>query len=367
MANDQITSKCPNCGSHLEYDTETRKLKCVSCSSLFEIESLGRGDLDEEEQDYFAMVNELRQTKLKKEMVSSLNCKNCGAHLRHDQNTTSTVCPFCGSSHVIETNNEEEVIPIAGIVPFKLDINECNQKFHKWIKGKFFAPSAFKRAKFALDLYPIYFPYWTFDMECFTDYRAERGDYYYVTVEKRDINGEVKQERERRTRWSFRSGDCRNSFDDIMILGSTNQNNYYYINRVSKFDFTSMEKFNPQFLVGYQGEKISLPLEEGFNKAKQSVQWKIRNSIEFDVGGDEVRILHMHTVYEDVTFKQVLVPIYNGLYSYNGHQYRFVMNGQTGQFTGGAPTSAAKVVALVLSIIGIAAAIMFIFVFLFLR
>ena len=50
MENMQTESKCPNCGSQLKYDPESKCLKCVSCSSLFDIESLGQGDLDNEEQ-----------------------------------------------------------------------------------------------------------------------------------------------------------------------------------------------------------------------------------------------------------------------------------------------------------------------------
>lgn len=283
--------------------------------------------------------------------MSSLNCKNCGAVLRHDGNTTSTVCPFCGSSHIIKTNLEEEVIPITGIVPFSINKKECNIQFHKWIKNKFFAPKKFKDSKFELDLYPIYLPYWTFDMECYTEYEARRGDYEYVWVEKKDAQGNTVRERERKIHWSYRSGSCRDSFDDIMVLGSTNNNNHYYIRRVCKFDFNSMEKFNSKFLVGYAGEKISLPLDQGFEEAKRSIQHKINHSIEWDVGGDEVRILSKHTQYEDVTFKQVLVPIYNGLYSYNGKQYNFVMNGQTAQFAGGYPTSAAKIFVFIASIL----------------
>jgi hypothetical protein len=147
-----------------------------------------------------------------------------------------------------------------------------------------------------------------------------------------------------------------------MILGSTNQINYRYINRVRNFNFEHMEKFNPQFLVGYHGEKISLPLDEGFKQAKQDVQWIIRNTIERDVGGDEVRIINMHTQYNDVTFKQVLVPIYNGLYTYKGKQYHFVMNGQTGQFSGGSPTSVAKVVGFIFMILAIVLVVVLFFV-----
>ena len=146
-----------------------------------------------------------------------------------------------------------------------------------------------------------------------------------------------------------------------MILGSENHNNRYYINKVSKFNFERMEKFNSQFLIGYPSEKISLPLEEGFKQAQVAVQPKIRQTIEWDVGGDECRILSCSTEYSDVTFKQVLVPIYNGIYSYNGKQYNFVVNGQTAKFAGGSPVSGVKVTLFVCAIIAII--VLFIIIF----
>ena len=365
MENNSTNSKCPNCGSNLEYDAKINRLKCVSCDSSFEVESLGTGKLDEEEQDYEAMLEKMKSTHLKKATVASLNCKNCGANLNHNENTTSTVCPFCGSSHIIETNLEEEIIPISGIVPFGINKTDCNSYFHNWIKGKFFAPNKFKNAKYEIDLYPVYLPFWTFDMECYTRYHAKRGDYEYRWVEKRDADGNVRREREREIRWSYRSGSCTNSFDDVMILGSENHNNRYYINKVSRFNFERMEKFNSQFLIGYPSEKISLPLEEGFKQAQAAVQPKIRQTIEWDVGGDECRILSCSTEYSDVTFKQVLVPIYNGIYSYNGKQYNFVVNGQTAKFAGGYPTSWVKIFAVIAAIIIFMATIGILFIVIF--
>ena len=97
------------------------------------------------------------------------------------------------------------------------------------------------------------------------------------------------------------------------------------------------------FLVGYQGEKISVPLEEGFEQAKKIASRKIEDTIEDDVGGDEVRILSYDTIYEDITFKQIMGPVYNGIYYYNGTKYSFVMNGQTGTFAGSYPMSGVKI------------------------
>lgn len=360
MEENEINSKCPNCGSQLSYDPKTQKLKCNSCSSLFDIKSLGKGNLDEEEFDYDEMLLELRKNKLEKKVVESLNCKNCGASLMNED-SNSIVCPFCGSSHIIKENIEEEIIPISGIIPFCIDKDECNAEFHRWIKRKFFAPNKFKNAKYKLDLHPVYVPFWTFDMECRTKYSAKRGDHEYVTVRRLNSDGEWVTERERITNWSFRSGTCKNSFDDVMVLASKNQENLYYINEICDFIFNDMERFNPEFLIGYHGEKLSLSLDQGLENAKELIQPEIEATIEHDVGGDECHILSMDTIYSDITFKQVLAPIYNGVYSYNSKKYTFVVNGQTSSFAGSYPISGLKVFFFVTSIVLFVAAIIFFF------
>lgn len=358
MKDIEVNSKCPNCGSQLKYDTKTKQLKCISCSSLFDIESFKKGDLDEEERDYFEVLRELMKNKVTKEVVSSLRCENCGAMLRHDENTTSIVCPFCASSHIVETNFEEDIIPITGIIPFNIDKAECNLKFHKWIGGKLFAPSKFKNSNFVLDIHPLYLPFWTFDIDCYTKYSARRGDREYVTIRTTDAQGNTITKRECRMDWSTRSGTCHNSFDDLVVLACKNQSNRYYIERVCKFNFNVMEKFNPKFLIGYPSEKISIPVRDGFLKAKDSIKPEIERTIKRHVGGDEVKILSYSTTYEDVTFKQVLMPIYNGIYDYNGRKYSFAMNGQTGEFEGGYPISGLRVfifvviIVLVISLVG---------------
>ena len=346
-------SKCPNCGDKLKYHPKENALMCESCGSIFEIESLGIGNLDDEEYDFEEMLMKLRESKLTKDIVVSLNCENCGASLRYNENTTSTVCPFCGSSHIIKTNNEEEIIPVSGIIPFGVEKKDCSALFHKWIKRKWFAPNKFKKSKFEISLYPIYLPFWTFDMECYTKYSARRGDYVDVPVIKVDSDGNRYTDTKRELEWSWRSGSVKNSFDDVMVLGRKNQKNSHYIRSVCNYNFNLMEKFNDKFLIGYYGENISLPLDEGFEIAKMQIKNKIEDTIEHDVGGDEVRIISMNTAYSDITFKQVIVPIYNGFYHYKGQKYSFVVNGQTAKFAGGSPVSTVKVTLFVIFIVAL--------------
>ena len=51
----------------------------------------------------------------------------------------------------------------------------------------------------------------------------------------------------------------------------------------------------------------------------------------------------MQSVYDDVTFKHVLLPVWIMAYRYKEKLYRFLVNGQTGRATGAAPTSILKV------------------------
>jgi hypothetical protein len=50
-----------------------------------------------------------------------------------------------------------------------------------------------------------------------------------------------------------------------------------------------------------------------------------------------------------------MAPVYVMAYRYRDRLFRFVLNGQTGKFTGRAPISASKVVGVVLASIAVAA------------
>ena len=105
-----------------------------------------------------------------------------------------------------------------------------------------------------------------------------------------------------------------------------------------------MEKYQEKFLLGYYSERPSISLETGFNESQKVMMDTIRRLCIEDMGGDTYRDLKFNVKYSDVTFKQIMAPIYNGQYKYNNKKYNFMCNGQTGKFAGKYPISPLKVI-----------------------
>lgn len=344
-----IDSKCPNCGSTLVFVAGSRQTQCVSCDSTFDIESLGTGKLDHLETNYAETVSKLVNQNQKVAFQRVIHCEDCGGLINLNPHTISTECPFCGSKRVVEENKEEEIINIAGIIPFIITEKEVKENYKKWIKRKMFAPSKLKKGKISPKYSGVYIPFYTFDSETFSKYTAWRGDYYYTYRTVKTKNG-TRTERVRHTRWTFRSGNININFDDLLIVGTNNPLNNY-IRKIDDFNFTTMEVYQEQFMLGYYAEKPSISLENGFSNAKEEMKRQIRNACVRDIGGDTYRDLKFTTQYSNVTFKQIMAPIYNGYLSYNNKKFNFVCNGQTGKFSGKYPISPIKIVLFVLSIL----------------
>ena len=336
-----IKNKCPNCGADLKFLPGTNKLKCSNCDSEFEINSLEQGKLDNEEIDYASTIKKLKNENVSLNKERVIHCQDCGGLITLHAKTISTSCPFCGSSRVVVEDEQDEALKINGVVPFALTENDVYELFQKWLKKKFFVPRKIKKGKTKPSFEGFYIPFFTFDSNTSSLYTAYRGDYYYTTKTVKTSNG-TRTVTERHTRWTYVSGKIDEEFDDVLVCGTSNALNSY-IYKINNYDFTKMEKYQESFLLGYYSERSSISLESGFDEAKNIMCNRIRSLCVSDIGGDTYRSLNFKTNYKDVTFKQIMAPIYNGHYIYNKKRYNFICNGQNGNFTGKSPVSPVKV------------------------
>lgn len=90
-----------------------------------------------------------------------------------------------------------------------MDKLEAEQKFRKWVKRLWFAPSKVKKSCHAGNLVGRYVPFWTYDVECYADYTGKGGKYRSVE----DEDGEEHIE----TDWFSVSGVVTDHFDDILV------------------------------------------------------------------------------------------------------------------------------------------------------
>ena len=196
----------------------------------------------------------------------------------------------------------------------------------------------------------VYIPYWTYDSDTTTDYRGERGDYYYTTeTYTAMVNGRsvTRTRQVRHTRWSPASGTVRNSFDDILILASKSLPKKY-TERLEPWDLANLVPYADEYLSGFRAESYQISLPEGFEAAKGVMAAAIQNSIRQDIGGDEQRIHSAQTQYENITFKHILLPVWLSAYRFREKIYRILINARTGEVQGERPFSAWKIAGAVL-------------------
>jgi predicted RNA-binding Zn-ribbon protein involved in translation (DUF1610 family) len=339
---------CDECGADLEFSIGAQSLKCPYCGAVKTIET--PEDAPIVEQDYQAMIVRLKQLRMQghdDEAGSAdehaIRCESCGAEVVFQGTLTSTHCPYCASPLQRDKIHDAPTrIPVDGLLPFQVTEPEASANLRAWVKSLWWAPNEFLRQGAGGKFNGIYLPYFTFDSLTFTRYSGQRGDHYYVTV------GEGKDRRtERRTRWSFASGQFQRFFDDVLIVAESDQVESL-VQRLEPWPLANCVPFNQQFLAGFFARTYDLPLEDGFGKARQRIEAELTNDVRKRIGGDEQSITSQQTNYSAITFKHLLLPVWLLAYRYKEKPYRVMINAVTGEVSGERPYSIVKILFAVL-------------------
>jgi hypothetical protein len=228
-------------------------------------------------------------------------------------------------------------------LPFSVKETEARNALGNWLGSRWFAPNGM--ADFARKGRPMagtYMPYWTYDAQTASDYKGERGDDYYVTKRVR-INGEMRTQKQRKTKWRRASGRVSRFFDDVLVAASTALPKNH-LEGLEPWDLPHTRPYSPDYLAGFNAESYTVSREDGFQAAQVKMENVIERDVRFDIGGDRQRIHDLKTQVSNVTFKHILLPVWSAAYKYRGETYRVLINGQTGRVTGQRPYSRAKLV-----------------------
>jgi hypothetical protein len=290
------------------------------------------------------------------EITKEITCPKCGSGLTLDPFAISTNCPYCGTPVITEFVHD---ITPESILPFRIRHQEAQEIFARWIGSLWLAPS---RLKHLVDtdksLTGYYIPYWTYDAETTTDYTGQRGDIYYVTVQKQMIvNGreQTVTVQEPRIRWTPVAGRVYRSFDDVVIRADKSPSRQI-LDALEPWDTQALVPFDPKYLSGFESEEYTVGLDNGFEMARVKMDGAIRRDIRRDIGGDQQQITSMQTHYHNTTYKNILLPIWMTHFEYKGRPYYYAINAQTGRIAGERPYSYTKITLLILTVLGILAA-----------
>ncbi len=353
MEQEKILSEiCTNCAGKLQFTPGTSHLKCPYCGTENEI-AVSTEIIEELDFEKFASEFEKNAPVIE---TATLKCSGCGAETTFDPNVVSDNCPFCGSPKVVKDATSTHSIKPKALLPFAINQDKAFAEFRRWINKLWFAPDKLKRfARQQEKLTGIYIPYWTYDSQTSSDYRGERGtDYHTTETYTAHENGKAvtKTRTVTRTNWMSVSGHVDKDFDDVLSVASKTLPREY-IEKLEPWGIENLVPFNEKYLTGFKTESYQVDLKEGFEDAKSKMNTAISQAVRRDIGGDHQRIHTLNTVYNKITFKHILMPVWISSYSFRNRIFRFLINGRTGEVQGERPFSPVKITLAILAIIAL--------------
>ena len=341
---EKTDAKCPQCAATIEFDPASGMLSCPFCGYSRKVEETKEAEIAQEQALSDAQNRDANFSwgAGKKTVI----CENCGGESVYDELMVSNVCPYCGSNHIVEAQ-AQNTIPPTGICPFTVDHGKADVAFQKWIKGRFYAPSAAKKQAKAGAFSGLFLPYWTFDADTFTSYTGKAG---------RTVTTGSGKNQTTHTIWKNVAGQYQKFVDDEPILASTHHDGDL-LRSIEPFDTDAAVDYNPEYLSGFITERYSVGLNDSWVRAqariKADLESDITSEIKSEHNADQVSSLHLNTLYDNVKYKYLMLPVWTSAFTYKSKIYKFYVNGRTGKVGGKFPISALKVILTILVVLAI--------------
>lgn len=340
----ETDKKCPSCGGVMDFNPGNGTLACPYCGHEEQIPVTKEEQTRVNEKD-FDKAETLENSDWGAEKKSII-CKSCGAESVYDSNQLANECPYCGSNQVMEEKSKGTGLAPDGVCPFVIDFKQAGENFSKWLKGDFFCPEQAKKKAKPSSFKGVYIPFWTFDVDTYSQYRGEYG-----------IDREVKDGDTTKTvtDWHKVSGHYGKFFDDLPVCAS-NRYNKNMLKELEPFDTEHCKHYKPEYVAGYVAEKYTVGLKDGWNvhgkkRIHDVLEEKICERIRQVNHADHARVSHFDTEYFNLKYKYLLLPIWLSSFKFQDKIYNFMVNGQTGKVAGEKPVDWLKVTLVLLGLI----------------
>lgn len=357
----QVTNyQCPACTGPLHYSAKSGKLECDYCGSSFdvaEIEALyaqkeAEAAAAKQAADAKADAADAAKAEAAQAAAQSgdagdwdtsglsrdwgaeadglkvYGCPSCGAELICDESTAATSCPYCGNPTVVPGQFSGALRPDF-ILPFRLTKDDAVQALRAHYKGKPFLPKSFTSANHIEQIQGVYVPFWLFDggAEGSASYRAsntsvyETGDYEVTETMHYDV---------------FRAGSL--AFEKIPVDASSKMPDDH-MDSIEPFDYAQLQPFSTAYLPGYLADKYDVSVDNSRDRADARCRETLAQALRDTVTGYGTCIPE----HEDISLRRgkvhyALLPVWMLSTKWNGQDFLFAMNGQTGKLVGDLPT-----------------------------
>ena len=356
----QVTNyKCPACTGPLHFDSASGKMACEYCGSVFEVQEIEAlySEKNENAEAAFSAAEEKRedaqsaQQEIEDAMqadwdldsagsewgaegadMRAYSCPSCGAQLMCDSTTAATSCPYCDNPTIVPGQFAGVLKPDL-IIPFKLDKEAAKSALREHFKGKKLLPSSFSKENHLDEIKGVYVPFWLFDANVDADmsFRATRlrswSDSNYRYTESRYYR-------------LVRSGSVR--FENVPVDGSVKMPDDV-MESIEPFDTSAAVVFRKAYLSGFLADRYDVPAENCVERANTRVRNSSLEAFNSTASGySAVQPEHSNIRVRNGRAKYALFPVWILNTSWQGKNYQFAMNGQTGKFVGDLPEDKGK-------------------------
>ena len=350
----QITNyQCPACNGGLHFSSATGRLECEYCGSNFSVEEIEALYARKDEAAAEAQAKAEAKAEAQAAQASAegwdisgmssdwgadaagmkaYNCPSCGAELICDATTAATSCPYCGNPTIVPGQFAGALKPDY-VIPFKLDKNAAIAALKQHYKGKYLLPKVFSDANHINEIKGVYVPFWLFNSSADADasFNATKteahreGDFDVVTTFHYQVH---------------RAGSM--SFDCVPVDGSTKMPNDY-MDSLEPYDFRELKPFSKAYLPGYLADKFDVSSDDSAKRVEERIRATVEHVVNSDVQGyASVTPIGSNVKINRGTVHYAMLPVWLLNTKWQGKDYLFAMNGQTGKLVGDLPADQRK-------------------------
>lgn len=345
MATKITEYQCPACTAPLRFDSGSGRLTCDYCGASYEVSEMEARYAEMEAAAQEAFGEDEERQGLPEETpewdlsgvsedwgedaagMRVYNCPSCGAQLITGETTAATSCPYCGNNTIIPGQFRGALKPDC-LIPFRLDKEAAKTALKNHYRWKILLPRAFSEDNHLEEIQGLYVPFWLFDAGAQADclFHASRSHTHIEGDYRVTITDHFRVRRAGTMEFFRVPADASRKMPDE------------YMDAIEPFDYGELVPFSTAYLPGFLADKYDVPETECMERAGNRCRNSAAEVMRADVlgyelvtpAGSDVRLTPGKASY-------AMLPVWTLHTKWQGKDYLFMMNGQTGKMVGDLP------------------------------
>lgn len=311
--------RCPNCAANLLFNPDTKRMTCGFCEAKISPHDI----LSKEGTEGFFVGDQW-------EDAESYSCSGCGAEFIVGETAMTSTCVYCDSESIITSRLSSGAKP-AYIIPFRYGKERAQESFLKWCKGKNLLPRNFTSRNNVESITGVYIPVWLYDYPVDVNMILETATSNEIEDGSLSSSGNYERNKGGFLFWR------RIPIDASLRIPAE------LMEQIEPYNYSYIQKFESKYLSGFVAERPEIDRRKIDRSARERIEKYVYDAALDSIENEDILIgFRDESQYHRPVAEFAFLPVWFLHYKYLGHDYKFVLNGQTGEVAGDAPISAVK-------------------------